>query len=80
MNKEDKQGYIVIIVLLTITGLIVWLMINYTTQQEKSYEYALKQEIGVSSECWLDDGIAKCIVDKEIIKVDNYYEIESSKQ
>ena len=75
MNKEDKQGYIVIAVLLAITGLIGVKIYKSIKEEEKSYEYALKQEIGVSSECWLDNGIAKCIVDKKIISVDNYYEV-----
>lgn len=73
MNKEDKQGYAIIIVLSIIIGLIIWLMINYTTQQEKSYEYALKQEIGVSSNCYLKDGVGYCEKDNIMIRVDNFY-------
>ena len=74
--KEEIQGYIVIIVILAILGLIIGRMINYTNQQEKTFEYAQNGEIGVSSECWLDNDIAKCIVDKKIISVDNFYEVE----
>ena len=71
--KEEIQGYIVIIVILAILGLIIGRMINYTNQQEKTFEYAQNGVIGVSPECWLDNDIAKCIVDKKIISVDNFY-------
>lgn len=75
MNKEDKQGYAIIIVLIAVLGLIIWLMINYTTQKEKNYEYALNQEIGVSNKCYYSDD-AYCEVDNKVIKVDCYYEVE----
>lgn len=70
--KEDKTGHIVILCVLTIVGLIVHRMINYTNQQEKTYEYALKQEIGVSSNCCYSDN-AYCEIDNKVIKVDCYY-------
>lgn len=71
--KEEIQGNIVIIVILAILGLIIGRMINYTNQQGKTFEYAQNGVIGASSECWLDNDIAKCIVDKKIISVDNFY-------
>ena len=73
MNKEERTGYIIILCVLAITSVIIYKTIKYINQQEKTYEYAQNGEIGVSSNCWLDNGIAKCIVDKEIIRVDNYY-------
>ena len=76
MDGEDKQGHIIILCVLAITSVIVYKTIIYINQQEKTYEYAQNGEIGISSECWLDNGTAKCIVDKEIISVDNYYERE----
>ena len=71
--NNDKNGYAIILVLSIIIGLIVWLMINYTTQQEKSYEYALKQEINRSSECKVENDICFCKKDNEYIQVDYFY-------
>ena len=71
--KEERTGYIVILCILAILGLIVGRIINYTTQQEKTYEYAQNGEMGVSSNCWLDNGVGYCEVDNKRIRVDNYY-------
>ena len=75
MNKEDKQGYIVIVVILVIIGVIVGRMINYITQEEKTYEYVQNGEIGVSNKCYYSDD-AYCEVDNKVIRVDCYYERE----
>lgn len=76
MSKEDKQGIVIIIVLIVLIGIVVALIVDTVKEQEKSYEYALKQEIGVSDKCYLKDDIGYCEVDNKVIRVDNYYEVE----
>ena len=76
MNKEAKTGYIVILVLWVILGLIILRIVNYIQNKEKLYEYAVNEEIGVSSNCYLKEDIAFCENNKELIQVDSYYEAE----
>ena len=73
MNKEDKQGYIVILCVLAITGLIVIQIVECIKNRERTYEYAKNGEIGVSSNCYLKDDVAFCEKDNIKIIVDNYY-------
>ena len=74
--KEDRTVYVIIVVIMLITATIGYQIYKSITEQEKTYEYVLNGEIGVSSKCWLDNGIAKCIVDNKILSVQNYYEVE----
>lgn len=60
MNKTDKQGYVVITVLMIIIVLLVILIIERIANREKSYEYAYNGEIGASNNCYLKEGIAYC--------------------
>lgn len=73
--KEDKQGYIIIIVVLAIIGLIGVKIYKSIKEEEKSYEYALNGIIGVSSNCYYSND-AYCEIDNKVIKVDCYYEVE----
>ena len=75
MNKKNIAK---ILVLGLVSAVFVLLMINYTKNKEKSYEYALKQEIGVSDNCYYTDN-AYCKVNGKEVMVDNYYEIEARK-
>lgn len=75
--NNDKQGYLIAGVVLLITAIIVLVNIEYIKNREKSYEYALNGEIGVSNNCYLKNDIAFCEVDNVRIQVDNYYEKES---
>lgn len=74
MNKETKEGIIVIIILWVILGLFVLRIINYIQTKEKLYEYAVNEEIGVSSNCYLKEDIAFCENKGELIQVNSYYE------
>lgn len=75
MKNNNKQGYIVIAAILFITAIIVIINIEAIKIKEKSYEYALNGEIGVSNNCYLKNDIAYCEVDNTRIQVDNYYEV-----
>lgn len=75
--SNDKQGYLIAGVVLLVTALIVLVNEEYIKNREKSYEYALNGEIGVSNNCYLKEGIAYCEVDNVRIQVDNYYEVNS---
>lgn len=75
--KKDKEGYVVITVLMIIVVLLAILIVESIANKEKSYEYALNGEIGVSNNCYLKEDIAYCEVDNTRIQVDNYYEVNS---
>ena len=74
--KNNKEGIVVIIVLWVVLGLILFRMINYIQNKENLYEYAQNGTIGVSSKCWLDNGIGYCEIDNKVIRVDNFYEVD----
>ena len=71
MNKEE-QGKMLIWIFALILGLLITYICNSIMEQEKSYEYALNGEIGVSSNCYYSDN-AYCEIDNKVIKVDCYY-------
>lgn len=73
--KEDRIGIALIIIIAIISGLIALKIYESITEQEKTYEYALNGEIGVSSNCYYSDN-AYCEIDNKVIKVDCYYEVE----
>lgn len=75
MNK-DTEGRIVIFVLMLIIGFLTTHIYKSITQQEKNFEYAQNGTIGVSSNCWLDNGVGYCEVNNKVIRVQNYYEVE----
>lgn len=74
--KEDKQGYIVILCVLAITGLIAIEIAECIKNREKTYEYAKNGQINRSSNCYLKDDICYCEKDNIKIIVDNFYEVE----
>lgn len=74
--KKNKQGNVIIILLICLVTLLAVYIYKSITQQEKSYEYALNGEIGVSSNCYLKKDITYCEVDNKVIRVDNYYEVK----
>lgn len=76
MKNNDKQGYLIVVVVLLVTAIIVLVNVEYIKNREKSYEYALNGEIGVSNNCYLKEDIAYCEVDNTRIQVDNYYEVK----
>lgn len=79
MNKEDKQGIVMILVLIALIGLMIALIVNTINEKEKSYEGAVNGQIIESKKCYLKNDEAFCEIDNKVIRVDNYYEIESRK-
>ena len=75
LNKKRNSQILKIFVLMGILAFFATSAIIYTRNSKKSYEYVLKQEIGVSSNCYYSDN-AYCEVDNKVIKVDCYYEVE----
>lgn len=73
--NNDKQGYLIAGVVMLVTTIIVLVNVEYIKNREKSYEYALDNEIGVSNNCYLKEYIAYCEVDNVRIQVDNFYPI-----
>lgn len=76
MNKEDKQGYIIIIVVLAIISLIGTKIYKSIKKEEKSYEGAVNGQIIESKKCYLKNDVAYCEIDNKVIRVDNYYEVQ----
>ena len=74
MKKEDKQGYVIIIVILLITAAIGYQIYKSITEEEKSYEFAKNGEIFKSNNCYLKEDICYCEYEDKIIEVDSYYE------
>ena len=74
MNKEDKTGYVIIIVILLITVVIGYQIYKSITEEEKSYEFAKNGEIFKSNNCYLKEDICYCEYEDKTIEVDSYYE------
>lgn len=75
MKKEDKQGYVIIIVILLITAAIGYQIYKSITEEEKSYEFAKNGEIFKSKNCYVKDDICYCEYEDKIIQVDSYYKV-----
>ena len=73
--KEDRTGYVIIIVILLITAAIGY-QIYKSIKEERSYELAKNGEIFKSNNCYIKEDIAYCEYEEKVIKVDNYYEEE----
>lgn len=76
MNKEDKTGYVIIIVILLITAAIGYQIYKSITEEEKSYVFAKNGEMFKSNNCYIREDICYCECEDKIIQVDNYYEEE----
>ena len=74
-NKNDKQGFWVLAIILALICLVVGFMIYGMTDREKTYEYAVNGQIERSNDCYLVDGVGYCEKDNNAIRVDNYYEV-----
>ena len=74
MKKEDRTGYVIIIVILLIAAIIGYLIYKSIAEEEKSYEFAKNGEIFKSDNCYLRKDIAYCEYEDQMIQVDNYYQ------
>lgn len=75
MSKEDKQGYIVLAVLIFITSIIICITINSIRVSLIRYEYYKDGEFGISKECYVSDkDVPMCLIDDKFIYVESYYE------
>lgn len=75
MNKEDRTGYVIIIVIMLITAVIGYQIYKSIVERERTYEYAKNGIIGTSDNCYLKNDIAYCEKDNIMIQVDNFYEV-----
>lgn len=73
MSKEDKQGYIVILCVWAITGLIVIQIVECIKNRERTYEYAKNSEIHTSSECKIENDMCVCKEGNTKVAVDYFY-------
>ena len=77
LTKVDKQGLVVIAVVMVIIGLLVIMTVNSAKCKATIYEYAVDGKIYKSKKCYeRENGEAICFKDNELVKVDNYYEVE----
>lgn len=74
MKKEDRTGYVIIIVILLITVVIGYQIYKSISEEEKSYEFAKNGEIYESNNCYLKEDICYCEYEDKTIEVDSYYE------
>ena len=75
MNKEDKQGLIILGVLIIIAILIICIIINTIRVNLIRYKYFKGEEIGISKECYVNDKDGcMCLIDDAFRPVDSYYQ------
>lgn len=74
--KEDKEGIVIILILMTISAIIISMVYKSIADREKSYEYGKNGEIHTSKYCYLKKGVALCKEDNIMVEVDRYYEVE----
>lgn len=76
MNKEDKKGIVIILILMAISAIIISMVYKSITDREKSYEYGKNGEIHESNKCYLKNDVTYCEEDNIAIMVDYYYTIK----
>ena len=76
-NNQTKEAIVVLSVLAIIIALLVVMIVNAINNRETTYEYAIDGKIYQSSKCYeKPNGDIRCLKGNELIKVDNYYEVE----
>jgi len=71
--NNDKEGYIVIIVLALIILILVCILINGIKNKVK-YEYFKDGQFGISTKCYVNDREqCMCLIDNQFQYVDSYY-------
>lgn len=73
MMKEDKEGIVIILILMTISAIIISMVYKSITDREKSYEYGKNGKIHESNKCYLKNDVTYCEEDNIVIMVDYYY-------
>ena len=75
MSKEDKQGLIILGVLMFIACIIICLLINTVRANSARYEYYKDGQFGISKQCYVNDkDTPMCLIDDRFIYVESYYE------
>lgn len=75
MSKEDKQGLIILGVLMFIACIIICLLINTVRANSTRYEYYKDGQFGISKQCYVNDkDTPMCLIDDRFIYVESYYE------
>ena len=74
--KEDKEGIVIILILMTISAIIISMIYKSITDREKPYEYGKNGEIHESNKCYLKNDVTYCEEDNIITMVDYYYTIK----
>ena len=74
--KEDKEGIVIILILMTISAIIISMIYKSIAGIEKSYEYGKNGEIHKSNKCYLKNDVTYCEKDNIVIMVDYYYTIK----
>lgn len=79
MDKETKLGIAIIIVLTLLSGVLGHWVIKTIKEYKKTYEFAKNGQIFESDNCYVRevDDNAYCEYKNKIIRVDNYYEINT---
>ena len=80
-NNQTKEAIIVLILLAIIIVLLAAKVINAINDRDTTYEYAVDGKIYQSSKCYeKPNGDIRCLKGNELVKVDNYYEVENGKK
>lgn len=74
--KEDKEGIVIILILMAISAIIISMIYKSIAGIEKSYEYGKNGEIHESNKCYLKNDVTYCEEDNIAIMVDYYYTIK----
>ena len=54
MNNEDKQGFIILFVLIFVVAILTCIVINTIRAKSITYEYFIGEKVGKSNECYSD--------------------------
>ena len=68
--KEDKEGIVIILILMTISAIIISMIYKSIAGIEKTYEYGKNGEIHESNKCYLKNDVTYCEEDNIVIMVD----------
>ena len=76
-NNQTKEAIVVLAVLTIFIALLIIMVVNSIKCRKTTYEYAVDGKIYQSSKCYeKSNGDLRCLKWNEVVKVDNYYEVE----
>lgn len=74
MNKEDKQGYMILVILMLMAIILGCTTFNAIRAKLIKYEYYKDGQFGISKTCYINDkDECMCLINGKYDYVDSYY-------